>query len=167
MMKNIIIITIALLSALNSLKCQETQLPKSELEVKTLIGYPIGIGTNAYFVSSEKYRAGVQTQYGISFFEGMVNQFDLAMIMEKRLSSKRLWFFSTSLGWQYWSGSDGVWHGIRVECSWNKSFKKNNRFSYGFSIVPLIFVYPKFAPEGNLYFQFKYSLIKNKNGAKQ
>ena len=130
-----------------------------KVEAKLLIGYPIGIGANAYLLHQKKYRAGLFAQGDLSFFEGLVKQVDAGIILEKLYKSKRGYQFSTSLGIQYWSGSDGIWYAIRTEISWNKISKKNNKISYGYSIVPLFFYKPEFSIEGNVYFQLRYKLF--------
>jgi hypothetical protein len=141
------------------ISAQDTTATREHLEIKTLLGYPTGVGANFYIHQGEQIKSGLEVHYAVSFFEGLVKQFDLGWIVERRRISKKGWNFSYSAGWQYWSGSDGVWHALRLEAGWNKPFSKNKNITYGFSVVPLLFLHPKVFPEGNVYFQLKYKLF--------
>ncbi len=130
-----------------------------KVEAKILIGYPTGLGINTYFIHHKNYRAGIFAQGGISFFEGLVKQADAGILVERLHKGRKGFQFSTALGIQYWNGFDGVWYAIRPEVDWNKTSAKNNKISFGYSIVPLFFYKPQFFIEGNIYFQLRYKLF--------
>ena len=130
-----------------------------KVEAKILIGYPVGLGINTYLVHHKNYRAGIFAQGGVSFFEGLVKQADAGIILESLHKGRKGFQFSTALGIQYWNGSDGVWYAIRPEVAWNKTSAKNNKISFGYSIVPLFFYNPEFSFEGNIYLQLRYKLF--------
>ena len=132
---------------------------KKKVEAKILIGYPVGLGINTYLIQQKSYRAGIFAQGGISFFEGLVKQADAGIIVESLHKGRKGFQLSTVLGIQYWNGSDGVWYAIRPEVAWNKVSAKNNKISFGYSIVPLFFYKPQFSIEGNIYFQLLYKLF--------
>ena len=140
-------------------KVNNTDTTIKKVEAKILIGYPVGIGLNTYFIQNKNYRAGLFAQGGVSVFEGLVKQVDAGIIVESLQKGRKGFQFSTALGIQYWNGSDGIWYAIRPEVAWNKTSSKNNKISFGYSIVPLFFYKPKFSIEGNIYFQLRYKLF--------
>lgn len=154
---SLLLITGLLKTSAQKVNHKDTTIKK--VEAKLLLGYPTGLGLNTYFLHQKNYRAGIFAQGGISFFEGLVKQADAGIILESLHKGKKGFQFSTSLGIQYWNGSDGVWYAVRPEVAWNKTSAKNNKISFGYSIVPLFFYKPEFFIEGNIYFQLRYKLF--------
>lgn len=52
-----------------------------KVEAKILIGYPVGLGLNTYFIHQKNFRAGIFAQGGVSFFEGLVKLADAGIIV--------------------------------------------------------------------------------------